>query len=91
MAAKTPDTTSARIVLGSWSLTVLDFSSTNLDNADTIDVSPYVSVCDAVLFQADADFANAPGLARSGTGNTTITVATSTANLTGQLFVLGTP
>ena len=91
MAAKVPDHVTEPVVEGSSSRRILTFNPTNLDNADTVDASKYLSAVDGAWFQADAQFATPLGLARSGAGNTTLTVGTGTDNQTGQVFIVGTP
>lgn len=89
MAAKTPDSVEERVVAGSRSLFILVFSTTTVATGDTVDLSPY---CTSVV---GADFvpttAVATGVALSGAGNQTATIAVASGTPVGRLFVWGTP
>lgn len=92
MAAKTPDNTEiVRIVQGSRTTFILDFSTTVLDDGDTVDVSNYLSVCEGAWFTPTSAVAqtSAPGIDISA--NTTLTMDVSNNGMKGKLFIVGTP
>lgn len=93
---KVPDEITAgsieRIVVGSRSMYILSFITENIDNGDTVDVSGLISNCDGCWFQpSNGGQTEAPAIARSSTGNTTLTFTTTVANMNGLLFIIGTP
>lgn len=96
MAAKVPDNITnhsiERIVQGSRSMYILEFLTENLDDTDTVDVSSLLSSCEGAWMQGTTDGqTSAPGIARSGTGNTTLTFDITVANWNGLVFIIGTP
>jgi hypothetical protein len=93
MAAKTPDsgTPIIRVVAGSVAWFFLPFSgSNNLDDGDTVDLSPYCSTVINAWFDCDAA-TGTPGRTLTGTGNVTFTVKLGANDQTGILTVVGNP
>jgi hypothetical protein len=80
-----------RVVAGSRSMFVLDFIVAAIANADTVDVSGQVSVCDGAWFQLEGAAVLPVGITQSGTGGTTLTFTKDVAGQHGKLFVVGTP
>lgn len=96
MAAKVPDNVTTppcvRYSVGQLSLFVLNFITATLDDTDTIDVSSLLtSVIGAWIQCTTKNNTSAPGIAMSGTGNTTLTVGSAVNGLAYQVFVIGTP
>lgn len=92
MAAKTPDSGTAiiRVVTGSVATFYLPFSgSNNLDDGDTVDLSPYCSTVINAFYTPDT--AVAVGRTLTGTGNVTFTAKCASNDLTGILTVIGNP
>jgi len=81
MAAKTPDAKTLDLRIGNAGLVVLDFTTTNLDNGDT--VATGLKNLEYAWFQPSAAFASTVGLTISGS---TITTVQSDDNQTGYLF-----
>lgn len=86
MPAKTPDSISMRYVEGSHCKFYLTFSSTTLDNGDTVDVSPYVSTVLHAWFTPTT----AQTVARTISG-TTVTHVAGGNGLAGVMVVEGNP
>jgi hypothetical protein len=83
MAAKTPDAKTLDLRIGNAGLVVLDFTTTNLDNGDT--VATGLKNLEYAWFQPSAAFASTVGLTISGS---TITTVQSDDNQTGYLFCI---
>ena len=83
MVAKTPDAKTLDLRIGNAGLVVLDFTTTNLDNGDT--VATGLKNLEYAWFQPSAAFASTVGLTISGS---TITTVQSDDNQTGYLFCI---
>jgi hypothetical protein len=92
MAAKTPNSISERVVQGSRSQFTLYFTTTFIDDGDTIDLSPYLSSVEDASWQGAGNLVPAAmEFTLSGAGNVTATALTDGDSQAGRLVIQGTP